>query len=193
MSNSRKSMRLKRLLSLDDFEREAQRRLPRPIFGYIAGAAETNSSFDDNRRAYSDYYFVPQALVDISNRSTQAALLDTTWSAPFGMAPMGLSALFGYRGDIALARAAHRAKIPFIMSGSSLIPLEEVIKVNADAWFQAYLPGANDDIRALLDRVARAQFKTLVITIDTPVAANRENNIRTGFSTPLRPSLRLAW
>lgn len=80
-----------------------------------------------------------------------------------------------------------------IMSGSSLIRLEEVAAASPQAWFQAYLPGDEASIAALIERVAQAGFRTLVITVDTPVAANRENNVRAGFSTPLRPSLRLAW
>jgi isopentenyl diphosphate isomerase/L-lactate dehydrogenase-like FMN-dependent dehydrogenase len=98
-----------------------------------------------------------------------------------------------YRGDIVLAEAAKRANIPMIMSGSSLIRMEELVAVAPDAWFQAYLPGKVDQIAPLIDRVATAGFKTLVITVDTPSASNRENNVRTGFSTPLRPSVRLAW
>jgi L-lactate dehydrogenase (cytochrome) len=80
-----------------------------------------------------------------------------------------------------------------IMSGSSLIRMEELVERAPDAWFQAYLPGKTEQIAPLIDRVAAAGFKTLVITVDTPSSANRENNVRTGFSTPLRPSVRLAW
>jgi L-lactate dehydrogenase (cytochrome) len=80
-----------------------------------------------------------------------------------------------------------------VISGSGLIRLEDSLAVNPDAWFQAYLPGDPAKIDALVDRVARAGVETLVLTVDTPVRANRENNTRAGFTTPLRPSLRLAW
>jgi len=106
---------------------------------------------------------------------------------------MGISALMAYRGDIVLAKAAEEAGIPMIMSGSSLIRLEDVNKIAPRAWFQAYLPGEPERIRKLVDRVAAAGFKTLVVTVDVSVLSNRENNVRAGFSTPLRPSLRLAW
>lgn len=106
---------------------------------------------------------------------------------------MGISALSAYRGDIIQARAAGRSAIPMILSGTSLIRMEEVVAANPDAWFQAYVPGEEPRIQALLERVEKAGFGTLVITVDTPVSGNRENNIRAGFSTPLRPSLRLAW
>lgn len=184
---------LRNILCLDDFEKAAAAYLPRPLFGYVSGAAETNLSLRSNRQSFERYRFVPRTLVDISQRSTAQTLFDQTYDAPFGIAPLGLSALTAYRGDLVLTAAAARAGIPMIMSGSSLIPLEEVAAISPQAWFQAYLPGDDSGISALISRVARAGFSTLVITVDTPVAANRENNVRSGFSTPLRPSVRLAW
>jgi L-lactate dehydrogenase (cytochrome) len=185
--------RLGDILCLDDFEVAARRHLPKPLFAYVSGAAERNHSLRGNREAYERYDFVPRFLVDISRRTTAAPLLGKRYAAPFGIAPMGISALTAYRGDLVLAQAAARENVPMVMSGSSLIRLEEVARVNPDAWFQAYLPGDEDNIVALLRRVQAAGFQTLVITVDTPVAANRENNVRAGFSTPLRPDLRLAW
>jgi L-lactate dehydrogenase (cytochrome) len=185
--------KLQRVLSLDDFEILARQHLPRPIFGYIAGASENNESLAANRAAFGDYSFIPRALVNVSGRTSGVTLLGQRFSTPVGLAPMGLSALSAYRGDLIMASAAKAAEVPMIMSGSSLIRLEEVASTNPDAWFQAYLPGQEEKIVALIERVKRAGYKTLVVTIDTPVAANRENNVRTGFSTPLRPSFRLAW
>ncbi|WP_369064835.1 alpha-hydroxy acid oxidase [Burkholderia gladioli] len=183
---------LARYLSLDDFELAARRHLPRPVFGYIAGAAERNASLDDNQRVYAEYRFITRVLRDVSKRSQSTTLFGHTWSAPFGIAPMGISALSAYRGDLVLAQAARRADIPMIMSGSSLIPLETVARAAPGTWFQAYLPGEADKIHALVERVERAGYETLVLTVDTAVLANRENNVRAGFSTPLKPSLRLA-
>jgi L-lactate dehydrogenase (cytochrome) len=80
-----------------------------------------------------------------------------------------------------------------LVSGTALIGLEEIRQANVDAWFQAYVPGDVPRIEKLLERVERAGYETLVVTADTAVSGNRENNTRVGFSTPLRPSLRLAW
>jgi L-lactate dehydrogenase (cytochrome) len=184
---------LRRVLSLDDFETAARRHLPRPIFGYVSGAAETNASLHDNRAVFSELGFVPRILTDVSKRSQATTLFGHSYAAPFGVAPMGISALVAYRGDLVLARAAAQANIPMVMSGSSLIRLEDVAKAAPGSWFQAYLPGEPPRIAALVERVARAGYGTLVLTVDTAVLANRENNIRSGFSTPLRPNLRLAW
>lgn len=181
------------MLCLDDFEAAARRRLPAPVFGYIAGAAERYRSFHGNRSAFDEIALVPRVLVDISRRSTAATLFGREYASPFGIAPMGLAALSAYRGDLVLAQAAAQENVPMIMSGSSLIPLEQIVQTNPEAWFQAYLPGDEANIVALIERVKQAGYRTLVITVDTPVPPNRENYARAGFSAPLRPSVRLAW
>ncbi|HUK04899.1 MAG TPA: alpha-hydroxy acid oxidase, partial [Burkholderiales bacterium] len=132
-------------------------------------------------------------LVDVSGRSTKATLFGREYSAPFGIAPMGGSSMAAYQGDIVLARAAAAANVPMIMSGASLTRLEDVRAAGRTAWFQAYLPGDDAAIRTMVERVARGGFDTLVLTVDVPVGANRENNVRSGFNRPLRPTLRLAW
>jgi L-lactate dehydrogenase (cytochrome) len=185
--------KLRRILSLEDFERKARRHLPRAIFAFVSGGVEDNRSVQDNRVAFSEFGFLPRYLIDVSKRSQATTLFGHTFASPFGIAPMGIMAMSAYRGDVVLARAAAQENVPMIMSGSSLIRLEEVVNENADAWFQAYLPGDAPQIEALVERVERAGYRILVLSVDTPVAANRENNVRAGFSTPLRPSARLAW
>lgn len=181
------------MLALDDFEAAARRVLPRPIFGYVAGAAEDNQALDDNRRAFDELAFVPRVLCNVAQRRQSVSLFGATYSSPFGIAPMGIAALSAYRADIVLAGAAAQANIPNVLSGSSLVKLEEVMQAAPGTWFQAYLPGTPERIDALLKRVAAARVQSLVITVDIPVAGNRENNLRAGFSTPLRPTVRLAW
>ena len=184
---------LRRMLALEDFEEEARRYLPRPIFGYISGGAETNAALRGNRAVWDEIAFVPKMLVDTTQRSTKTTLLGRTYDAPFGIPPMGGTAMAAYQGDVVLARVAAACNIPMINSGSALMPLEKVREAGNTAWFQAYIPGDDDVINKLVDRVERAGFDTLVVTVDVAVTANRENNVKSGFSTPLRPSLRLAW
>jgi len=183
---------LARYLSLHDFEPAARRYLPRPIFGYVAGFVEDGQSESDNRLAFARYGLRTRILVNISKRQQTLSLFGREYDSPVGIAPMGISALTAYRGDIIQARAAQTANVPCIMSGSSLIRLEEVMEEAPGTWFQAYLPSDESQIMALIDRVAAAGVETLVLTVDTPVAANRENNVRAGFSTPLKPNMALA-
>jgi L-lactate dehydrogenase (cytochrome) len=185
--------RLRRILRIEEFETAARRHLPGPLFAYVSGGVEDNFSFAENRAAFREYAFIPRALVNVAKRTQDVTLFGRTYATAFGIAPMGITALYAYRGDLVLSRAAAKANVAMVMSGSSLIRLEEVAAECPGTWFQAYLPGVNEHITALIERVARGGFATLVLTVDTPVPANRENNVRAGFSTPLRPSVQLAW
>jgi len=186
-------MKAIKYLSLDDFERAAKKLLPPAVFAYVSGGVEENLSRSDNRAAFDEWGFAPRVLVGTAGRSMQVELFGEKYAAPFGIAPMGFSALSAYRGDLVQARAAEKAKIPMIMSGTSLIRLEDVCTACPGTWFQAYLPGDPERIRKLIDRVEAAGYKTLVVTVDVSVLSNRENNVRAGFSAPLRPSVKLFW
>ena len=177
--------RLRRYLSLDDFEATARRRLPKFLYGYISGAAETDAALRDNRRAFDQYGFVPRVLNDVSGRDQTTTLFGKSYAAPFGIPPMGSAALCAYRGDIVLTRAAAAMNVPMCLSASSLIKLEDVRRENPAAWYQAYLAGDAARIEPLVDRVAEAGYDTFVVTADVPVPPNRENNIRNGFQVPL--------
>jgi L-lactate dehydrogenase (cytochrome) len=187
------SGRLKNVLCLDDFEAPARRFLPRPVFGYISGGVETNASMNANRSAFSEFEFLPRVLVNTRSRHQKTTLLGRTYDLPFGFPPMGSTALAAYRGDYSLAKVAADLNTVMIQSGASLTPMEQLKASGPTAWFQAYLPGENDIITNLVERVKRAGFDTLVLTVDVQVNSNRENNVRSGYSSPLKPTLRLAW
>jgi L-lactate dehydrogenase (cytochrome) len=184
---------LQKYLSLDDFEPTARRRIPKFLYGYISGGAETDAALRDNRKVFDEYGFVPRVLNDVSGRDQTTTLFGKTYASPFGIPPMGSSALCAYRGDIVYARAAAALNVPMILSAASLIKLEDVIKENPGAWYQAYLAGVPKRIEPLVDRVAAAGFDTFVVTADVPVPPNRENNIRNGFQTPIKITPRVAW
>ena len=184
---------LKKYLALDDFEPAARRRIPKFLYGYISGGAETDAAVRDNRKAFDEYGFVPRVLNDVSGRDQTTTLFGNTYASPFGIPPMGSSALCAYRGDIVLTRAAKAENVPMILSASSLITLEDVGRENQAAWYQAYLAGVPERIEPLVDRVAAAGYDTFVVTADVPVPPNRENNIRNGFQVPLAITPRVAW
>jgi L-lactate dehydrogenase (cytochrome) len=183
---------MKNILNLQDFERPARARLPRCIFGFIQGGSEDGVSAAANRAAFRDISFVPRILVDTSARSTCIATLGRQWDAPFAIAPMGAAGVAARDADRAMARAARQANIPFVLSGAALARMEDVIRENEEAWFQAYLTPDAGQNEKLVRRVEASGYRTLVITADVAVPANREADVRNGYSSPLRPSLRLA-
>lgn len=189
--NLTRDRRLKHIYNLCDFELRARKLLPKALAEYVFGGVEDNTTLANNRRQFDDHTLLTRVLSDVSSRHTAHSLLGQTYAAPFGIAPVGVSALIAFNGDNVMASAAYKLGIPMILSGSSLTRLEEVKQHHPQVWFQAYLPGQPDLQDALIERVAAAGIDTLVITVDIPVWANRENNMRAGFSLPLRPSLSL--
>ena len=185
--------RLRNILSLDDFEAPARKIIPRPIFGYIKSGAEREDSVRANRAAYEALAFVPNTLVDTSERSQETTIFGRTYDSPFGVSPMGGISLAAYRGDIVMARSAAAANIPMILSGAAFTPLEKVKEAGATAWFQAYLPGDDAAVAELVERVTRAGYETLVVTVDVSVSANLELSLRSGFRKPFRPTPRFIW
>lgn len=184
---------LDQYFSVKDFEKKARRRLPNCVYEFIRGGAEDEASLAMNRHAFDDYAFIPRGLVDVSKRSQAITLWDRQYDSPVGIAPTGLTSIVSYQADRALARQAVQDKIPYIISGASNVALETLQEDNQDCWYQGYFPSNRTRIQAIMDRIERAGIRVLVVTIDTSVGANRENNARRGFSVPLklRPSLLL--
>jgi L-lactate dehydrogenase (cytochrome) len=128
-------------------------------------------------------------LVGVEERSKQTRLFGRTYAALFGIAPMGGGALVAYDGHTVMARAG----IPFILSANSIIPIEEVAKANPRAWFAAYQSPNQAAVEGMVERVARAGFDVPALTADVPIGSNRENDARSGFSFPIRPSPKLTF
>lgn len=185
--------RFRHILNLEDFEEPARRFLPRPIYGYVSGGVETNTARDQSRAAFAEWEFMPRVLISTRGRHQKTTLMGRSYDLPFGFPPMGGTSLAAYMGDSVLARVAAELNTVNIQSGASLTPLERVRQVGPTSWFQAYLPGEREIIVPLVERAQRAGFDTIVLTVDVQVPANRENNVRSGYNSPLKPTLRLAW
>lgn len=177
---------------LEDLEPIAKSLLPWALWEFAFQGAENNLSRDGNRQAFEDIWLQPRVLRDVSERSIRQDLLGKRYAAPFGIAPMGACAMFGYQADLNFARAAKEAGIPFCMSGSALVPMERVAEVNPDVWFQAYVAADRATIEELIERVRAAGISTLVVTVDVPVPGNRRATYRQGFEYPMRPGVKIA-
>ena len=131
---------LQRYFSLDDFEATARRRLPKMLYGYIWAAQKPTRRFATTAAPSTDMASAAGAERRLRPRADHKAVRQD-YAAPFGIPPMGSAALFAYRGDIVLTRAAAAMNVPIIFSASSLITLEDVRRENPNAWYQAYLAG----------------------------------------------------
>ena len=178
-------------LNIEDLHKIAKQRLPRVAYEFLAGGVEDDVTLAHNRAAFERIRFRPKTLVDVAARSQEVDVFGRTFNCPFGIAPTGAAGLYGFAADIALARAARAAGIPFVLSTASFEPLEKVAREVAGGalWFQLYMSKDRDAARALVMRALNAGYEALVMTSDVVVEANREYNQRNGFTIPFRMNL----
>jgi (S)-mandelate dehydrogenase len=176
-------MRLNEVINIEDLHRMAKRRLPKIAFDFIEGGLEDERGLERNTSAFHKHRLLPRYLVDVSNRDQSATLFGRTYASPFGISPTGGASLFRDGADLMLAEAAAEANIPYIMSGASNASIEGAAKVAPNnAWYQLYAPRDPQICADLIRRTADAGLGALVLTVDTPVGAKRERNIRNGFA-----------
>lgn len=180
------------LPSVMDYRRRAQKRLPRLAFDYLEGGAEDGIAMARNASAWADLEFRPDVLVDVSECRLDVPLLGATAAMPAIVGPTGLNGLFWPDADIHLARAAHRAGLPFVLSTASTSLLEDVrAATSGELWLQLYVQRDRRIAEHLMDRAWQSGYTVLFLTVDVPVHGNRDHDKRNGFKLPLRPSRRL--
>jgi len=164
----------------------ARRRLPKGIFEFVDRGAEDEVSLRNNRAAFDRIRLRPRVLVDVSRRSQEITLLGHRQKMPIAIAPTGAAGILWHEGEIALARAATAAGIPFTLATGSLTAMEKVVeRAGGRLWFQLYMYADRSLSYQLVERAKTAGLEGLVVTVDSPVFSNREYNLRNGFTIPL--------
>jgi len=180
------------LPSVMDYRTQARKRLPRLAFDYLEGGAENGVTLRRNIAAYGELEFLPQVLADVTDCALGTTVLGATASMPAIVGPTGLNGLFWPDADVHLARAAHQAGLPFVLSTASTSLLEEVRAASAgELWLQLYVQRDRRIAEHLMDRAWASGYTVLLLTVDVPVHGNRDHDKRNGFKLPLRPSARL--
>jgi len=177
--------RLARAASVDDLRRIARRRLPGGVFDYIDGGAEDERTLAANRAAFAATTFRPRVLRGVERVDPAATLLGRPLPYPLVLAPTGFTRIADPEGELAVARAADRAGLPYTLSTLSTRSIEEVRAVSGGRlWFQVYAWRDRGLVKEMVDRAAAAGYEALVLTVDTAVLGRRERDVRRGFSLP---------
>ena len=182
----RAAARLAACTDVDDVERLARRRLPRPVYDYVAGGADDEISLRANREAFARRRFRPRALRDVRSVDLGTRLFGTPAAAPVVLAPTGYTRMVDADGEPAVAAAAAAAGLPYTLSTMASTSLEEVAAVApaADRWFQLYVLRDRARTEALVRRAAAAGYRVLEVAVDTAVAGHRRRDVRNGFTIP---------
>jgi L-lactate dehydrogenase (cytochrome) len=177
--------RLSRAASVADLRRIARRRLPGGVFDYIDGAAEDERTLAANQAAYGAVTYRPRVLRGIAEVDLSTTILGKPADYPLALAPTGFTRIADPAGELAVARAAARAGLPYTLSTLSTRSIEEVRAVSdGRLWFQVYAWRDRGLVKEMIDRAAGARYEALVLTVDTAVLGRRERDVRRGFSLP---------
>lgn len=174
-----------------DFRALARRRLPGPIFHYIDGAAEDEVTYARNTQAFEACDLVPNVLSGVSEVDPSVTVMGQRLAMPIFCSPTALQRLFHYRGERAVGAAAERYGTFFGISSLATVSLEEIgEQIATPKMFQLYLHKDRGLNRAMVERCQAAGFDALTLTVDTVTGGNRERDLRTGFTSPPRLTLR---
>ncbi|MCJ9429536.1 alpha-hydroxy acid oxidase [Kordiimonas marina] len=180
-------MALKRLLTYADFRDAARKALPAPMFHYIDGGADDEWTLSQNTDAFGKYELLPRYLKDMSSIDTRTRVLGADLAAPIILSPTGMNRLFHHEKELAVARAAEKHGLMYSLSTLGTSSIEDVAAVKpGPKMFQIYVHKDRGLTLEFVDRARAAGYDALCLTVDMPVAGNRERDIRTGFIMPPR-------
>lgn len=182
--------------SLADAHAAARRHLPRPVLDYIDGGADSEESLRGNETAFRRRRFLPRALNDVSSARTATELFGQEIALPLGLAPTGYTRMIHPAGESAVAEAAARRAVPYVLSTMASTSLErvrrgadEIAGIRSDLWFQLYIWKDRTLARDLVRRAQDAGYRVLEVAVDTAVSGHRLRDVRNGLTIPPRPTL----
>lgn len=178
-------MSISRCNNVMDFRRVAKRRLPAPLFHYIDGGSDDEWTLRRNVSAFDDYELMPRYLVDIAHIDMRTKLFGTTLDWPVFLAPTGMSRLFHHGKELAVARAAAKAGTLYSLSTLGTTRIEDVAAATqGPKMFQVYVFKDRGLTAEFVARCKAAKFTSLCLTVDTPLAGNRERDHVHGMTMP---------
>jgi len=171
------------VMNIADLRRVAMRRLPRAVFDYVDGGADTESTLRSNVSVFDHVLFRPRGAVASPRANLETTVLGQRFSLPFLLAPIGSTRLLFPKGEVEAARAAATAGTGYILSTLAGTSLEEVKAAGTGTcWYQVYLVGGREVASAAIERARKVGYSALVLTVDTAISGLRERDYRNGVA-----------
>ena len=177
-----------RIHNVEDYRGLAHKRLPRAVIDFIEGGAEDEITISRNRESFESIHIIPRILTDVSVRDISTTILGTPVSSPIVLCPVGLATLAHPLGEVAAGIAAANKGIISTYSSSSSWNLEDIAAASSGVkWFQLYIWKDRKLTAEIIERARKSGYQALVLTVDVPISARRERDLRNGFTIPPRP------
>lgn len=169
--------------AVEDWDRRARETLADGPYHYIADGAGGGDTMRENRAAFERWRIVPRMLRDVDERDLTGSLFGDTFPAPLLLAPVGVQSIAHPDGELAAARAAAKAGLPYVASTASSYTMEEIAEAIGDAprWFQLYWGRDPDVTASMLQRAEEAGYSAIVVTLDTQMLSWREKDLQNAY------------
>ncbi len=183
-------MQINNCHNVNDFRLLAKRKLPSPIFHYIDGAADDEVTYKRNTESFNKCSLIPNVLNNVENIDLGIKVFNKKIDLPFFLSPTALQRLFHYSGELAVARAAEKFNTFFGISSLSTISLEKIKNINAPKIFQLYFHKDRGLTNSMIDKCKIGNIDAIALTVDTITGGNRERDLKTGFTSPPKLTLK---
>ncbi|PPR43386.1 MAG: L-lactate dehydrogenase [Alphaproteobacteria bacterium MarineAlpha8_Bin1] len=170
--------------NVNDFRKLAKKKLPFPIFHYIDGAAEDEVTYRRNTESFEKCYLVPNVLRSVKEIDLSVSILGKRIDLPFFLSPTALQRLFHYQGEYAVAKAAEKFNTFFGISSLSTVSIEEIKSIKSPKIFQLYFHKDKGLTDSMIQKCKDSKIDALALTVDTITGGKRERDLRTGFTSP---------
>ncbi len=187
-------MNLEKCHNQSDLRMAAKKRLPSPIFNYMDGGSDDEWTLKRNTLAFDDYELLPRYLRNVEQIDLTTRVLGVTLDLPVFLAPTGMSRLFHHDREIAVAKAAEKFGTLYSLSTLGTASIEEIAQVSSGPkMFQIYILKDRELTREFMQRCKDSDYDVMCLTVDLPMAGNRERDLVSGFTMPPRFSLKSLW
>ncbi|MDC8831942.1 alpha-hydroxy acid oxidase [Alteromonas gilva] len=187
-------MRLSQCYNFHDFRKLAQKRLPGPIFNYIDGGADDETTLRRNSAAFDECDLIPRVLTGVKEIDLSVEVMGQKLDLPVYLSPTALQRLFHHQGERAVAGAAEKFGTMFGVSSLGTVSMEEIARqYDTPQVYQFYFHKDRGLNRAMMERAKESNIEVMMLTVDSITGGNRERDLRTGFSIPFRLNLAGLW
>jgi len=179
---------------VSDLKARARRRIPKYAFDYIDAAIDYEIAKQRNRESFHRTKLIPRYLTDVTSVDITAEVFGKRYAMAIGVSPVGLGDMMWPGAEMALAAAAQKANVPYMLSTFSTTLMEDIAEAAPDVcWFQLYVPKKLDVTKELISRAKASGFNVLVVTLDIPVGAKRNRELKNGLKLPFSFSPNILW
>ena len=170
-------------VAIAEIERAAKDAMSDEAWGYVAGAAGAEQTLEANLDAFRRWRIVPRMLRDVAKRDLSVTLFNTQLDAPVLLAPVGVQSIVHPDAEAAVARAAARVGLPFVLSSASSTSMEDVADAAGDSprWYQLYWPNDEELAVSFMSRAEKSGYEAIVVTLDVPILAWRPRDLQNAF------------